>query len=338
VLAPPDDLPEPLLTSALARSWGLAVTAARYRPVGWGSHHWDVADPSGRRWFVTADDLEQKRLSDQDPLEARFARLRASLAAACDLRDCGRSFVVAPVLAGDGEPVARVGARFAVAVYPFVDGQAFEWGEFPTPEHRLAVLALLAAVHTAPAAARRHALADDFTLPQRGELEAACDPAREAPDRGPYARAASLLLRRHAAPVRRLLARYDELARRARAMPGRTVLTHGEPHPGNTMRTADGWVLMDWDTVLVAPPERDLWHLDRGDAFEAYARATGTSPLPWLLDLYRLRWDLTDLALYASDFRRPHARTADDDKSWELLNSLVRRVSRENSGHVPGQA
>ena len=221
-----------------------------------------------------------------------------------------------------------------MAVYPFVKGQAFEWGEFSSREHRLAVAALVAAVHTAPSGASRYTLADDFALPQRDALEAACDPAREAANCGPYTRAASLLLRRHAAPVRRLLGRYDKLAGRAQAMPDRTVLTHGEPHAGNTMQTSDGWVLIDWDTALVAPPERDLWDLGGGDpaALESYARSTGISPLPWLLDLYRLRWDLTDLALYASDFRRPHAGTADDDRSWELLSSLVRRVSREDRG------
>jgi aminoglycoside phosphotransferase (APT) family kinase protein len=334
VLAPPDDLPEALLTSALGRWWGLAVTSAEYRAVGWGSHHWDVADAAGSRWFVSADDLEQKGLSDTEPLAVRFARLRASLATACDLRDCGLALVVAPVLTGCGEPVVRVGGRFAVAVYPFVEGQAFDWGEFSSREHRLAVAALVAAVHTAPPAASRHTLADDFALPQRDALEAACDPAREAPNCGPYAQAASLLLRPHAAPVRRLLGRYDELAGRARAMPDRIVLTHGEPHAGNTMLTSAGWVLIDWDTALVAPPERDLWDLGGGDpaVLESYARSTGISPLPWLLDLYRLRWDLTDLALYASEFRRPHAGTPNDDRSWELLCSLVRRVSREDRG------
>ena len=37
------------------------------------------------------------------------------------------------------------------------------------------------------------------------------------------------------------------------------LLTHGEPHPGNAMLAADGWRLVDWDTALVAPLERDLW-------------------------------------------------------------------------------
>ncbi|WP_432843998.1 phosphotransferase family protein [Dactylosporangium sp. CA-092794] len=42
------------------------------------------------------------------------------------------------------------------------------------------------------------------------------------------------------------------------ADPPGLVLTHGEPHPGNTMRTGGGWLLIDWDTALLAAPERDL--------------------------------------------------------------------------------
>jgi aminoglycoside phosphotransferase (APT) family kinase protein len=40
------------------------------------------------------------------------------------------------------------------------------------------------------------------------------------------------------------------------------VLTHGEPHPGNLIQVGSRWMLVDWDTTLVAPPERDLWLLD----------------------------------------------------------------------------
>ena len=329
MLTPPDGLPEAVLVSALGRSWGMAVTSMEYRPVGWGSHHWAVADAAGTRWFVTVDELENKRLSASEPLDAGFARLRSALEAAMDLRACGAAFVVAPVPARDGEPLTRVNDRFGVAVYPFADGQSFDGGEFSSPAHRLSVLGLLVNTHTAPPAASRRALADDFAVPYRDELEAACAPAGEVADCGPYARPVSLLARQHAAPLQRLLARYDALVLAARAQDARMVLTHGEPHPGNTMLTAGGWVLIDWDTALVAPPERDLWDLDPGDGsiLDAYAQATGTSPRPSLLDLYRLRWDLADIAVDVSRFRRPHTGSIDDDQSWELLSSLVKRVS-----------
>jgi spectinomycin phosphotransferase/16S rRNA (guanine(1405)-N(7))-methyltransferase len=313
----------------------MAVASVEYRPVGWGSHHWEVADGAGCRWFATVDELAGKRLSEGEPLAAGFGRLRASLAAARDLRDCGRMFVVAPVPARDGEPAARVGDGFAVAVYPFIDGQGFEGGEFSSPAHRLGVLGLVAGVHTAPAEASRHAMADDFAVPGRDELEAACDLAGDVADCGPYARAVSLLVRQSAVPIRRLLGRYDRLVMQARAVPARMVLTHGEPHPGNTMLTADGcWLLIDWDTALVAPPERDLWSLDPGDGtvLDAYASATGVSPRPLLLDLYRLRWDIADIAADVSRFQRPHAGTAEDDESYQLLKSLVERVSEEDQG------
>jgi hypothetical protein len=349
VLTPPDGLPEAVLVPALGRWWGVAVASIEYRPVGWGSHHWEVTDTAGRRWFVTVDELEDKRLSASEPLAAGFGRLRASLAAARDLRACGRTFVVAPLPAGDGEPLALVSDRFGVALYPFIDGQSFEWDEFSSSAHRLGVLSLLIAVHTAPAAASRHALADDFGVPLRDELEAACAVGGGADDGGaddagaddggaayggaahggPYARPAALLIRQNAAAIQRQLARYDHLVTQARAAGTQAVLTHGEPHPGNTMLTGDGWLLIDWDTALVAPPERDLWSLDPGDGtiLDAYASATGVSPRPALLDFYRLRWDIADIAAGVSRFRRPHAGSIDDAKTWELLCSLIDHIA-----------
>jgi hypothetical protein len=329
VLTAPQDLDEGALACVLEQAWGIRAAGMTYRPVGWGSHHWEVAGSGGDRWFVTVDELETKRFSASESLDDGFARLRASLWSAVELARAGRDFVVAPLpRAGtDGDPVARLGSRFAVAVYPFLDGRSFAWGDGDTAEWRLAMVGMAAGVHTAPARARRQALADDFTVPLRDELEAAC--RGEATDTGPYGRAAAALMREHERPIQRVLARYDGLAVLARSRQDRNVLTHGEPHPGNTMLTPGGWRLIDWDTVLVAPPERDLWDLDPGDGsiLDAYTIATGTTPLPELLDLYRLCWDIKDIAYDLSRFRRPHAGSADDHKSWELLRMLVRRVS-----------
>ena len=333
MLTPPDALPEAALITALGRWWGMTVASAEYRPVGWGSHHWAVTDAAGSRWFVTADELENKRVSEREPVDAAFGRLRASLAAATDLRDSGAAFVVAPVLTPDGEPVVRVNHTFGVAVYPLLDGQSFDWGEFCSAEDRLGVLRLVTAVHTAPAAARRRAPVDDFAVPHRDAVGAAFDPANDAAGCGPYALRTSLLVRRHAVPIRELLGRYDGLVARARPRAGRAVLTHGEPHPGNTMLTAGGWVLIDWDTVLVAQPERDLWLIDPGDGtmLDAYASATGVTPAPDLVEAFRLRWDIADIAAGVSRFRRPHAGTPEDDKAWGFLARLIEGLGQQPS-------
>jgi spectinomycin phosphotransferase len=46
-----------------------------------------------------------------------------------------------------------------------------------------------------------------------------------------------------------------------------------------------------------------------------------------LLDLYHLRWDITDIAMDVGRFRQPHAGSAEDAKCWQLLSSLLDRVS-----------
>ncbi len=313
MLIPPAGLPEATLLAALERWWGIRAASVQYRPVGWGSHHWVVSGPAGSRWFVTADELENKRLSQAEPLAGGFRRLRAALSAATDLRDCGRTFAVAPVPARDGEPLARVSRQFGGGGLP-VRGR---------PELRVGGVLLARAPEGRARPGGRHA-----HRPARGPAgvrwptTSGCrtgtrwrrpaGPAATSPAEGPYARPAARLIRQHAVPIRRLLARYDHLVAAARARASPAVLTHGEPHPGNTMLTAGGWVLIDWDTALAAPPERDLWSLDPGDGsiLDAYAGLTGVTPQSPMLDLYRLRWDIADIA----DRREPVPASARRDR------------------------
>lgn len=328
MLSAPADLDEGAVAAALERGWGLCAAAMTYSAVGWGSHHWEVSGADGTRWFATVDEVELKRLTESDSFDDGFARLTASLRSAAALKDAGLDFVVAPLPLDGGDMAARMGKRFAVALYPFVEGQSFSWDAW-APEHRTRMAGLLAAVHQAPPPTRRHALADEFTVPFRDQLEAACA-GRGIEDRGPYARPLARLLAEHAASIRRQLDRYDGLVAAARALPPRTVLTHGEPHPGNTMLTADGWRLIDWDTALLAPPERDLWSLDPGDGsvLDAYTAITRVTPRPGLLELYRLGWEVKDMAYDTARLMRPHGGTADDAKTWKVLSALVRSAGQ----------
>jgi spectinomycin phosphotransferase/16S rRNA (guanine(1405)-N(7))-methyltransferase len=329
MLTPPDGLSEESLISVLARYWRLSTVSVSYCAVGWGSHHWEVTDSAGERWFVTADELHNKRVRLAESLDIAFERLRRALTAAAELRNQGCEFVIAPVPAGRGQVLVRAGDGFGVAVYPFVDGVSFQWGEFAL-ETRRAMLDMVIAVHESSGAARVAAMTDDFAIPHRDELEALLDPAAQGdvPECGPFTRPVARLVEANRPAIGSLLARFDELAGQAFSHPSRQVLTHGEPHPGNTMLTPGGWRLIDWDTVLLAPPERDLWSLDPGDGslLRAYAAATGVQPLERMLELYRIRWDLNDLALDASRFIRPHRGTAEDDKTWRILSALIERI------------
>ena len=131
-----------------------------------------------------------------------------------------------------------------------------------------------------------------------------------------------------AEPARRLLGQieprlrdaldlYDDLVAEVASDPTPWVITHGEPHPANVLWTEAGPRLIDWDTTLFAPAGRDLWML----------RPPGL-PVSWTegddLVLYRLWWDLAEIAGYIAEFRLPHQKTDDTRESWRNLQHFAR--------------
>jgi spectinomycin phosphotransferase len=306
---------------ALADGWGIPDGPLRYAPVGGGSYHWIAGDEPGERHFVTVDDLDDKGwLGRTRP--AVLAGLRAAMDAAAGLRRSGLGFVVAPVPARTGETVRALGARHAVAVFPFLAGPAFHWGEpLPEPE-RGELVAMLAALHRAdPAAVRLPRM--EAGLSWRGDLETALGELGRPWSGGPYAEPARELLAGAARPVRRQLATLDRWA--AGLAAAEAVITHGEPHPGNVVRDAGGLTLVDWDTVGLAPPERDLWSVATGSGEELrrYTELTGRPVDTGAFGFYRLRWALDDLSCFVRDLRAPHRRTPGTEHAWEALEITI---------------
>jgi len=172
VLTAPDDLSDDALRHVLQTKWGMTVRSIDFRAVGFGSHHWDVVDAEGVRHFVTVDDLDTKKQSREDSREAAFGRLRTALTGAGDVRRAGAPFVVAPTAAGGGQPVVGAAGRYAVAVYPFVDGHHYRWGDTLTPAHRRGLLDLIVSLHALPVTVLGTRLRDLFDIAHRHELEA----------------------------------------------------------------------------------------------------------------------------------------------------------------------
>lgn len=328
MLTRPEQISDPELLRAVADAWLVDLRSVEYRPVGFGSHHWLAADADGGRWFVTVDDLSARVADDDESPDAVHDRLRAALRTARAVRDTGAAFVVAPTPRPDGEVLHRLDRRFVAALYPYVDGAAGDFSDLLSAADRRSVLSLLAILHDSPVPTRRDAGVDDLGIQARDRLDDALAALTEPWDTGPYGEPTRRLLAWHGARLEGALSTYDRHAEATVAAADRKVLTHGEPHPGNLIRTASGWRLVDWDTVLVAPPERDLWLLDPGDGSVAttYTEMTGRPVHPEVMELYRLRWALTDIALYVSGFRAPHTGSSDDDASWSYLEGTLARL------------
>ena len=109
------------------------------------------------------------------------------------------------------------------------------------------------------------------------------------------------------------------------------MITHGEPHPGNVIRSRPSGdiMLIDWDTVGLAPPERDLWMVatETGDELRRYTELTGRPVDMAALELYRLRWALDDLSCFVRDLRAPHRRTPGTEHAWQALEITIAQLT-----------
>ncbi len=295
----------------------------RYAPVGYGGYHWTVLDAASLRWFVTAS-----RVTDP----ADVADLRATMRAARELADAGLDFVVAPVPAAGGEVVIDGLRGYAISVFAFADGVPSRWGASMSAADRAAVTGLLAALHAAGPLAGGVPVRD-LNPRSREHLDDSLRERGRSWRGGPYAEAARALVSEHAAGLATALAHFDELAARVAGPDASLVITHGEPHPGNLIRRGADFLLVDWDTAGLAPPERDLWWILSESGAEAarYAELTGRQISQSAVALYRLRWDLDDVGLLLADFRAPHRKDADTDVAWaSLVAAIGRLASPEN--------
>ena len=321
MLTRPTDLSDADVRAALVRGWGLDVVAIAHAPVGFGSHHWTVDGADGCRWFATADDLRTRRVAADEPLMEPLSRLGAALSTAAALQESGLDWVVAPRRAHGENAVLQVG-EYALSLYPLVQGRTFGWGPYEDPAHRDAVLDRLVALHT-QTGCRAAARTDDLGRALVAGLRALLDDPGEPWDAGPFSSDAWRLVVERGDRLGVLLDRYERLV--AGADPARFVLTHGEPHRGNTIVTANGVVLVDWDTCLLAPPERDVWMLagEDPDVGHSYEHRTGRSLVPTLLEAHRLRWDLADVSSFAAGLRSPHADDDDTRTAWAGLRAVL---------------
>ncbi|TMF72404.1 MAG: phosphotransferase [Chloroflexi bacterium] len=297
------------MSEAVARHWRSGHVDVEFLPVGAGSYHWRASTPRRPPLFVTVDDLDRKPFLGADA-DTVYARLRSALETARALRQSGMEFVVAPIEGRDGNVLSRIGRRYALAVYPYL-GEPRAFGNALTAEERVALKAMLVRLHAAPKAVASLPRSVPAEVPFRRELELALDSVNTAWEDDQYSRAARPLLAANAAAIWGWLERFDELVRISSADNVDVVITHGEPHSGNIVRSGTHFALVDWDTVGLAPRERDLWLVGGGE--------------PQLCELYRLRWRLDDLSSSVRVLLSPHDPDGDPERALRVLRISIER-------------
>lgn len=301
-------LPIELITTELATGWGIRPRSIRPLLVGFGSHHWDVLDDAGARYFVTAGVRRDPAL-DADA---------SGLAAARALADSGFAGALAPLPGLDGAVVRR----FLTAEGDAAMLSVTDWVEPESPVTGDDVVSLLLDLHGRTEVVTAIARCDPRAPSYRAELGRVLADL-DRPWSGPYGERARRAGRSVRGAAIAALDRFDRL--RASLSGTEVVITHGEPHEGNLLRRGGVPVLIDWDTARIAPAARDLWDLTTAQQREYEARS-GRRLGREALELYRLRWDLDEVGEYLALFSVPHEATEDTMVSWEALTESIERL------------
>ena len=352
---PPATLASSALAGAVTQGWGLDVSSLRYVALGGGSYHWVAGTPDGTKYFLTVDDLNAKPWLGTRP-DSVYRGLRAAFDTAVTLRDAASlQFVLGPLQSLGGQSACRLTLRYSLAVFPFIDGQPGRWGDLPEQD-RDGLVGMLAELHQATSSAGPGTPRRGMELHDREVLTEALGDLEQPWTSGPFGERARGALACRAIAVRNWLTEFDDMAARLRRRRPKLVVTHGEPHPGNIIRVGSKLLLIDWDTVGLAPPERDLWMLDDGAAVPAgsggpavrivptvptgalarYTALTGWAVDATAISYYRLAWKLADIAAFTRVLRSAHKRTRDTKHAWKSLQIALSQAPPKPAGRLCG--
>ncbi|MFI0819641.1 phosphotransferase family protein [Streptomyces sp. NPDC021098] len=300
MLSRPSFISDETVARAVAAHWLPEVSEVGHLPWGFGAYHWRVAG-GGVTLFVTLDQLEPRHTA---------ASLEAAYAGASALADSDLDMVCAPLAARSGRFTVDVGAGM-LSVTPWLEGRTPTEAEAGEPGHVRAVVAALAALHGAapPEGLRRWAPRVGPGFADELRARTAARPWAS----GPLAEEARAVLADHADAITRWTGRYHELAETALSCQDSWVPTHGEPHNDNQVVAAHGLRLVDWESLALAPRERDYADLlaaGAGDRLHAD---------PAMVELFALDWRLSEIDEYARWFAAEHAGTEDDHTALEGL-------------------
>jgi spectinomycin phosphotransferase len=274
--------------------------------------------------------------SDQDL--AYFVKLRygninkASLAIPNFLNEQGNKHIISSLMTKTGELWANL-ASFRVIVYPYVDGQnGFEakmpvdqWVEFGKA---------LRSLHSAdiPAELTSDVPIERLSTKWRNTLQSFLAQLGKKNYSDPVAAELAGFLRCKEEEISFLIQRSERLSQFQLHKPPPFILCHADIHLWNLLLDAFGNLYMvDWDTIIFAPKERDLMYIGAGlgdSGFTPEEESTyfyqGYGPTeinPIALAFYRYERIIEDIALYCQQIFLSNKGEKDREQALVFVKS-----------------
>jgi spectinomycin phosphotransferase len=246
------DLPDELLIACLQHDYGLRIVQVDFLPLG--------NDLNTAVYRVVADDARpyflKLRSGAFDEITVAIPRL---------LSDQGMAQIIAPIATSAGQLWTRVDA-FAVILFPFVDGRnGFEVEV--SDRQRVEIGAALKHIHTlaVPEALRQRIPREAYAPYWRELVRGFQARAEDTAFAEPVAAQLAALLREKRAVIDDLIQRAEQRASLLQTRSLEYVVCHADIHAANLLIDAnDSLYIVDWDTLILAPKERDLMFVGAG--------------------------------------------------------------------------
>lgn len=246
------DLTNEEISSCLQYEYGLKIESLSFLPIGadFNTSVYRVTTTDGAAYFLKL---------------RRGEFLEASVRVPKYLADLGVKHVIPPLVTKTGHLWASV-ASFKAVLYPYVDGcQGVEvnlsedhWVQFGT---------VLKKLHSAdiPSAITNGLPQEAFSSKARETVKDFLARIENEVFEEPIASKMATFLKSKSAEILKIIDQAEVLALRLQKCPLEHVLCHGDIHGWNLMvDKGDALYIVDWDTLIFAPKERDLMFMGAG--------------------------------------------------------------------------
>jgi spectinomycin phosphotransferase len=241
------------ISAAIGRMYPVEPVAIVDGPRGFVAETFVVDCADGRRLFA-------KWL----PLWPDLAAVAGALPVLEELHALGIDTVTRPVRTRAGELTADLHGRMLV-VFDFIEGRTGSTSDdqftpasfdYDFDEY----VALLARIHTVTPLVGSPMPREDFSLPFAGRYEQLSGQVLSEPPSTPPQAILRRLMEQRREEMDRDWATLRTLVETCRNDVWTPVLTHGDGGGNNVLTGTDGRLyLIDWDSLMLGPPERDTW-------------------------------------------------------------------------------